>query len=69
MEEHNFERKKSNELQMIQEEENGSPRKPKDPLQAINLQGNSMDESLNFELYATSLKNLVDGYQNGFWEH
>ena len=51
---------------MIQEEENGSPRKPNDPLQAINLQWNSMDESLNFELYATSLENLVDGYQNGF---
>ena len=63
MEEHNFVRKKSNELQMIKEDENRSHRKPKDPLQAINLQENSMDESLIFEFYATSLENLLDDYK------
>ena len=39
---------------MLQEDENRGPRRPKDTLQVINLQWNSMDESLDF----TTLWNL-----------
>ena len=50
----------------IQEDENTSPREPNNTLQVVILQENSMDESLDFELYATNLKSLEDGHQNKF---
>ena len=51
---------------LLQEDEKRSPRMPKNTLQVIILQENSMDESLDFELYATPLKNLEDAHQNEF---
>ena len=53
----------------IQEDENRSPREPNNTLQVVILQENSMDESLDFELYATNLKSLEDGHQNEFWTY
>ena len=47
---------KSKNSKKIQEDENGSPREPNNTLQVVILQKNSMDESLDFELYATNLK-------------
>ena len=38
----------------LQEDDKSDARRPKDPLQEKNLQEDSMDESLNIELYATS---------------
>ena len=51
---------------MDQEDENKSPRKPNNTLQVMILQENSMDESLDFEFYATNLKILEDEHQNEF---
>ena len=63
MEEHQDARK-TKRLQMLQEDENRSPREPNNTLQVMILQENSMDESLDFELYTTNLKSLEDGHQN-----
>ena len=54
---------------MLQEDDKSDARRPKDPLQEKNLQEDSMDESLNIELYATSWESLEDGHKKGFWEH